>query len=196
MASRALRPSDRRLHVALALLGTAAFLAHTLLKVRDGLLPELLWGCNVSAVALILGFAFEWPRVVGAAFLWRLVLGEPGFLAGLGSGERYTWTTVLVHGVPTLLALLFLHRSGLPRGSAAWALAASLALVPLSRAWTPADLNVNFAHRRLAPLAARVPGRWSYRMASLLLAAAALGLAEAAGRRLLGAPPLREGEGR
>ncbi len=178
-------PPERTFHRILAVLGAAAFLAHTLLKVRDGLLPELLWGCNVSAVALILGFAFEWPRVVGAAFLWRLVLGEPGFLAGLGSGERYTWTSALVHLVPTALAALYLRRSGLPRGSAAWALAVSLLLVPLSRAWTPADLNVNFAHRRIAFLAERFPGRWAYRLASLLLAGAALGLAEAGCRGLL-----------
>lgn len=186
MTAPATDPKARRLHIALALLGTAAFLVHTLLKLREGLLPELLWGCNVSAVALILGFAFEWPRVVGAAFLWRLVLGEPGFLAGLGSGERYGWTSALVHLVPTALAFLFLRRSSLPRGSAAWALAVSLLLVPLSRAWTPPDLNVNFAHRRVPWLAQRVPGRWSYRLVSLLAAGGALALAEAGCRRWAG----------
>ncbi len=179
-------PADRRRHLILAALGAAAFAVHTLLKVRDGLLPELLWGCNVSDVALILGFAFEWPRVVGAAFVWRVALGEPGFLAGLGSGGRYAWTSALVHLVPTVLAAFYLRRSGLPRGSAAWALAVSLALVPLSRAWTPPDLNVNFAHRRLPYLAERFPGRWSYRFVSVLLAGAALALVEAVGGRSLG----------
>jgi hypothetical protein len=124
--------------------------------------------------------------VVGAAFVWRVALGEPGFLAGLGSGERYAWTSALVHLVPTVLAALYLRRSGLPRGSAAWALAVSLALVPLSRAWTPPALNVNFAHRRVAFLEQAFPGRWSYRLVSLLLAGAALVVAEAGTRRLLG----------
>lgn len=186
-------PGDRRRHRRLAVLGAAAFALHAVLKAEEGLLPELLWGCNVSALALILGFAFEWPRVVGAAFLWRLVLGEPGFLLGLGSGERYGWTTAFVHLVPTVLAALYLRRSGLPKGSAAWALGASLLLVPPSRAWTPPDLNVNFAHRRLAPLSEAFPGRWSYRLAATLLAAAALGLAELASRPLL--RPRRRGTG-
>lgn len=186
-------PADRRRNLLLAALGAAAFALHTLLKARDGLLPELFWGCNVSDVALILGFAFEWPRVVGAAFVWRVALGEPGFLAGLGSGEHYAWTSALVHLVPTVLAAFYLRRSGLPRDSAAWALAVSLALVPLSRRWTPPDLNVNFAHRRVAFLEAAFPGRWSYRLASLLLASGALALAEAGGRRLLG--PARRAAG-
>lgn len=192
MGAYAPTPADRRRHLLLAALGAVAFALHTFLKAREGLLPELLWGCNVSDVALILGFAFEWPRVVGAAFVWRVALGEPGFLAGLGSGERYGWTSALVHIVPTVLAAFYLRRSGLPRGSAAWALGVSLALVPLSRAWTPPGLNVNFAHRRIPALSERLPGRWSYRLASLLLAASALGLVELAGRRLLGVPGPRE----
>jgi hypothetical protein len=181
-------PADRRLQRALALLGALAFLVHALLKLRDGLLPELLWGCNVSAAALILAFAFDWPRVVGAAFLWWLVLGEPGFLAGLGSGGRYAWTTAFVHLVPTALAAFYLRRSGLPRGSALWAAAATLLLVPLSHAFTPPDLNVNLAHQRLAPLSDWLPGRWSYRFASAALIGAGLWLAEALARRCFPRP--------
>lgn len=185
---------DRRLHRGLALFGAGAFALHTGLKLQDGLLPELLWGCNVSAAALILGFAFEWPTVVGAAFVWRLALGEPGFLAGLWSGERYAWTTAFVHLVPTLLAALFLRRSGLPRRAWLWAGLATLALVPLSHAYSPEALNVNFAHQRLVWLSAHVPGRWSYRLVSALLIGAGLALADTVTALLFGRPEAeREG---
>lgn len=183
-------PADRsrRLHLGLALLGAAAFALHASLKLRDGLLPELLWGCNVSAVALILGFAFEWDRVVGAAFLWRMVLGEPGFLLGVGSGERYGWTSAFVHLVPTLLAWVYLRRSGLPKGSAAWAAFASLVVVVGSHALSPPSLNVNFAHERVPLLSAWFPGLWSYRLVSAGLIAGALGSAEWLLRRWLKRP--------
>ena len=179
---------DRRIHIALAAFGLAAFALHTYFKVQEGLLPELLWGCNVSAAALILSFAFEWYAVVGAAFLWRLVLGEPGFLLGVGSGERYGWTTAFVHLVPTLLALFYLRRSGLPKGSALWATLGSLLLVLAAHAFSPARLNVNFAHDRVPLLAAWFPGRWSYRLVSALLIIGSLSAAESLLRRGWPAP--------
>lgn len=177
------RPRPRSVHRALAVLGLVAFLFHAALKLRDGLLPELLWGCNLTALALILAFAFEWDRVVGGVFVWRLVFGEPGFLAGLGSGERYVWTTAFVHVVPTALAALYLRRSGLPRGSAAWALMFSVLLVPLGHFGAPAALNVNFGHQRLPWLEAWAQGVWTYRGLSLMLMTLALGLGEWASRR-------------
>jgi hypothetical protein len=177
------------LHRRLALLGTAAFALHGGLKLQDGLFPELLWGCNVSAVVLILGFAFEWPMAVGAAFLWRLVLGEPGFLAGLWSGERYGWTTVFVHLTPTVLGALYLRRSGLPRGSAPAAALGTLLLVPLSRWLSPPALNVNFAHHRVPWLEALVPGRWSYRLVSAGLVLGALWAGDLLGKRWFGRRP-------
>lgn len=158
-----------RQHRILAALGLLAFLAHAWLKMKEGLLPELLWGCNLSALALIFAFAFEWPLVVGAAFLWRLGLGEPGFIAGVWTGERYAWTSGLVHLVPTALAFLFLRRSGLPRGSALAAFGFCLFLVPLGRWFTPPELNVNFAFIRVPWLAQIFPGLWTYRFGAVLL---------------------------
>lgn len=167
-------PALRRRHRWLAAAGFAAFLLHTALKAQTGALPELLWGCNVTAFLIVLGFAFEWPLAVGAAFLWRAALGEPGFLAGLWSGSPYLWTTAFVHVIPTLLAIPFLRRTGLPRGSAYAAMGLSLALVAAGRAFAPPELNVNFAQARIPQLAAAFPGLWSYRLAAALLVGLAL----------------------
>ena len=62
-------PALRRRHRLLAAAGFAAFLLHTALKAQTGTLPELLWGCNVTALLVVAGFAFEWPLAVGTAFL-------------------------------------------------------------------------------------------------------------------------------
>ena len=187
-ASRVLEGPGRRGQVALAVFGLGAFLLHAWLKQRHGLLPELLWGCNLTAVVLIAGFAFDLPTLVGAAFLWRLGLGDPGFLAGVWSGERYFWTAALIHLVPTGLAALFLRRSGLPRSSPWLALLACPVLVALGRAFTPPGLNVNFAFHRIPFLEDGFPGLWSYRLAATGLAAGLLFAGDALASRWFGRP--------
>ncbi len=180
--------ADRRGRVLLALLGALAFAAHAWVKARHGLLPELLWGCNLSALLLILGFALDWPLAVGTAFLWRLGLGDPGFLLGVWSGERYFWTAALIHLVPTVLAALYLRRSGLPRASAAWGLVLCLGAVLLAQGFTPPALNVNFAFRRIPLLADWFPGRWSYRVATGAVAMLMLFGMDALAARWFGRP--------
>ena len=187
MPAPSIDPSLRR-HRWLASAGFAAFLLHASLKAQTGTLPELLWGCNVTALLMVAGFAFEWPLAVGTAFVWRVALGEPGFLAGLWSGSPYAWTTAFVHVAPTLLAIPFLRRSGLPRASLPAGLALSFLLVLGARLLAPPDLNVNFAHARIPELAAFFPGRWSYRGAVALLVALALLAAERLSALAFGRP--------
>ena len=172
---------DRRRHRWLALVGLLAFILHGALKARTGLLGELLWGCNLSSLALIAGFATSDARLVGPAFVWRLGLGEPGFLLGLWSGERFGWTTGLVHVIPTLLAGAFLRRSGLPQGAALRAFAASLVMVGLGRL-APPPLNVNLAYA--------LPGGLSWSLA-LPAAGLMLALAETLGVAWAGRPDAR-----
>lgn len=180
---------DRTRHRRLAAIGLVGFLLHAGMKIYRNEFPEMLWGCNVSSLALILGFAFEWPVAVGAAFLWRLVIGEPGFMAGVFYwGGRYSWTTVFVHGMPTLFAYLFLRRSGLPRSAWFWAWIGTGVLVPLSFYFTPPHLNVNLVFTRLDVLARHFPGVWEFRIVAGLLVGAGLVGLDALFGRLLGRP--------
>ena len=162
-------PALRRRHLWLAGAGFAAFLLHVALKAETRTLPEVLWGCNVTALLLVAGFALESPLAVGTAFLWRAALGDPGFLAGLWSGSPYPWTTAFVHVVPTVLAVPYLRRTGLPRQSPFVGMGLTLALVAAGRAFTPPEMNINFAHARIPQLAALFPAVWSYRVAASLL---------------------------
>lgn len=180
---------NRRLALAVAL----ALLAHVLVKVRLGTLAELLWGCNVASFLILGGIWAGAARLVAAAFLWHLAVGEPAYLVLVIREGHTGWTSVAAHSVPTLCAFLFLRRHGLPRGAPFLALGLFLALVPLSWAFTPPELNVNLAHQRLDFLAARFPGTWSYRLVFTSGMLAALLAVDALMARWLGRPALPAG---
>ncbi|MBI4913578.1 MAG: hypothetical protein HY823_12635 [Acidobacteria bacterium] len=154
---------SRRLRGALGFAVLAAMAVHTYLKWRWGTLPELLWGCNVASFVIILGLFLDRPVLVGTGFLWHMAVGEPGYILGVLQTGQTTWISVLVHSLPTLAALLYLRRSGLPRLCPWLAFLLFVALVPLSHALTPPRLNVNFTHQRLEFLRSRFPGTWEYR---------------------------------
>ncbi len=194
MLVEAPRP-DRLLNRRLALVVALVLLAHTLVKARLGTLPELLWGCNVASFLILGGLWTGAARLVGAAFLWHLAVGEPAY-AVLVLREGHTgWTSVVAHSVPTLCAFLFLRRAGLPRSAPWLALGLFLALVPLSRALTPPELNINLAHQRLDFLAARFPGTWAYRLVFSAGMLAALLAVDALASRWLGRPGPPAGSG-
>lgn len=177
-------PRERLLALAVAL----ALFVHVLVKARLGTLPELLWGCNVASFLILGGLWTGALRVVSAAFLWHLAVGEPAYLVLVLREGHTGWTSVVAHSVPTACAFLFLRRRGLPRSAPFLALALFLALVPLSRAFTPPELNVNLAHQRLDFLAARFPGTWSYRLVFTGGMLAALLAVDALLARVLGRP--------
>ncbi len=155
---------ERRLS---ALLLLSVLFAHTLVKVRLGTLPELLWACNVSSLVLVAALWFDWAPGMGLALVWHLCVGEPGWIAGVAArGWAFPgWTSVAVHTLPPLLALWGLWGRGLPATSASLALAMFILLVPPSHYFTPAELNVNLAHHRLDLVRTCFEGNWSYRFA-------------------------------
>lgn len=187
--------ADQSRNRLLALAVALALLAHVLAKARLGTLPELLWGCNVASFLILGGLWTGAVRLVAAAFLWHLAVGEPAYLVLVLREGHTGWTSVAAHSVPTACAFLFLRSRGLPRSAPFLALGLFLALVPLSRALTPPELNVNLAHQRLDFLAARVPGTWTYRLAFTGGMLAALLAADVMLARWLGRPSPPAGSG-
>jgi hypothetical protein len=175
----------------LALVVLAAMVCHTMVKARLGTLPELLWGCNVASFLIVLGLWVGEARLVGAAFLWHLAVGEPAYVLGAVQAGTTGWTSVLAHTVPALAAFRFLRRTGLPRSAPFLALAMFLALVPLSHALTPPALNVNMAHQRLDFLRRGFPGQWDYRIAFTAGMLGLLAMGDLLAARLLGRPEAR-----
>ncbi len=181
-------PSTRR-DRRLALLVLLVMLAHAAAKARLGTLPELLWGCNVASFLIVLGLWAAEARLVGAAFLWHLAVGEPAYVLGAVQAGHTGWTSVAAHTVPAIAAALSLRRTGLPRSAPFLALAMFLVLVPLSHLLTPPALNVNMAHQRLDFLRRGFPGQWDYRLAFSAGMLGLLVLGDLLAARLLGRPP-------
>jgi hypothetical protein len=175
---------DRRL----ALLVLLVMACHTVAKARLGTLPELLWGCNVASFLIALGLWTARPRLVGAAFLWHLAVGEPAYVLGAVQAGHTGWTSVAAHTVPAIAAALSLRRTGLPRSAPFLALAMFLALVPVSHGLTPPALNINMAHQRLDFLRRAFPGQWDYRLAFSAGMLALLLLGDLLSARILGRP--------
>lgn len=142
-----------------------AMVAHTYIKWRLGTLPELLWGCNMASVCIIAGLWFQSPKAVAAGFLWHVCIGDPAYLVEVIRSGHTGWTSLVVHSLPPLAAVVYLRRTGLPRAAPYLALLLFIVLVPISHYLTPAPLNINLAHDRLWFLKAWFPGNWSYRLA-------------------------------
>lgn len=176
----------------LAVLVLIAMAIHTYYKWKWGTLPELLWGCNVASFIIILGLWFELPIAVGTGFLWHIAVGEPGYVFGVLQTGQTTWISVLVHSLPTVAALLFLRRSGLPRACPYLALLLFVVLVPISHHLTPPRFNVNMTHQRLWILQKHFPGRWDYRFAFSTIMLAILLVADAGFSRWFGRPKPRQ----
>ena len=156
-----------------------AMLVHTIYKIKAGILPELLWGCNVASFLIILGLWVDSPLLIGPAFLWHICLGDFAFAAGVFLRRQDLWqllvagwTSVVVHTLPTLAGLIYLKKRGIPKSSPILALALFFLLVPISHYFTPVSLNINMAHVRWEPLRHAFPGNWSYRIvfSSIMLA--------------------------
>jgi hypothetical protein len=152
-------------HRFLALLVLVVMAAHAFVKWKLGTLPELLWGCNVASFVIVMGLWFQQPRLLGMAFLWHLFVGDPAYVWGAVQLGHTGWTSVAAHSLPAIAAGLELRRTGLPRSSPYLAFLMFVALVPISHYLTPASLNVNMTHQRLAFLQRRFPGQWEYRWA-------------------------------
>jgi hypothetical protein len=168
---------NRRLGAAVLLVAMAI---HTALKIRAGILPELLWGCNVATFLIIAGLWVDSPLLVGPSFLWHACLGDVAFAVGaFARGQDIWplllagWSSVVVHTLPTLAAFFYLRARGLPRLSPYLALLLFIVLVPISHFLTPPGLNINMAHVRWEPLRHAFPGLWSYR---IVFSGAMLGL--------------------
>lgn len=150
-----------------ALLLLLVLALHTAVKARLGTLPELLWACNVSTLLLAGALWWDHRPLIGMALLWHLCVGEPGWIAGIAArGWAFPgWTSVAVHTLPPVCALLAVRGRGLPRSSAPLALGMFVLLVPPSHYLTPPELNINLAHQRLGFLAEAFRGNWDYRLA-------------------------------
>lgn len=152
-------------HLGLTLLLLLAL--HSLLKLQQGLWPELFWGSHVTSLLLAIALLLNWSLLSAAAFLFHLGIALPVYSAYLLGGGDWLWSSVLLHLLTPLFGWLVWRREQLPLAAIAWGLGIYAVVVLLARLFTPNELNINFAYSSFDPL--QLPSWWLQRLSNLLL---------------------------
>ena len=136
-------PAQREARI-LGALSFFSWLAHALVHVRRGTGADLVWGCNLGALFIAIGFAFVEPSLLAIGTFW-LAAGTPLWLMDLLFGGEWMWTSLLTHGVVFSLGIRRAVRDGLIDGAWWSALLGGALLQQCSRWLTHWSLNVNVA---------------------------------------------------
>jgi len=167
-------------------LASAVFLALALdaWAKGPGNLSEMLWACNWASLLIGLGILAGSRSAACAGLLFHLTLGIPAWLLGLLFTQELYPTSVLVHSLPPLAALVYLRDlKVLPPFLAlrAWVLHPAAIAVSI-RSAVP-ELNVNMAHGAWPPLAHLFPDLHFFHVAVVSLSLLMLLLTERALKR-------------
>ncbi len=141
-------------------LGGLAFLfwaAHAVDILIHHSAANLLWSCNVAALAVALGLLTGRALPVAAGGL-MLILGDPLWVIDFSTGGELMVTAPLTHVGVLILAIVGMRRLGMPRETFAACTLAIAAVTAVARAVGPAADNVN--------LAFAVPSGWERRFPS------------------------------
>ena len=130
----------------MGLLPLAFFAVQAIHYWRFGGLGHLLWMCNAGNVLLGVGLLLSHRELIRAAAIWTI----PGLVLWiiyvlLPSGLYFSTTQAHVGGF--IVGMLALRRVGMDRLAWIYAFAWYLLTQLVARLLTPADLNVNAAHR-------------------------------------------------
>ena len=158
----------------LGLLPLGFFLARLVVLWQKGVLPDILWVCNLASLGLALGLLFEEPRVVRPAVL-LLALGFPFWLAFVLGTNTYEVTSILNHAGSLAVGLLALATVRVAGRAWLHAFLAFFVIQQASRLLTPPDLNVNTAHNlRYTMMENSAMPYWQFWVGNTALAALAL----------------------
>ncbi len=171
----------------------AALVVHAAYKLEHDALQEMLWSCHVASALIAFGILVRAVSLVAVGAVFQFAMGLPSYVVDWVATGETTASSVLVHTVPPVVAVLALRRLGAwPR----WVPVASgllyVALLILCRWITRPSLNVNLAFEPWAPSAALGP-TWSLRALNLVMMAALLPVIDRALRAFMRASSARAG---
>ena len=159
--------SERKLGLA----ALAFYAAHAVDSILRRQPDNLLWVCNLGALAVGIGLLFGWPAWNAVGSFW-LVLGLPLWIYDLVKGGEFLWTSTLTHGGGLVVGFAGLRKLGVPRG-AWWKATVALGALNLAcRALTPPRQNINLAHAPYAGWENTFPSHFVYLVGLLALFAA------------------------
>jgi hypothetical protein len=121
----------------------AALFAHILVKVRDGVLSEVLWSCHVASFALGVGLVIGSWRLAAPGILYHIGMGMPAYLLDLSAGADTNPTGVATHVASLFLGLAAARGMPVPRRVIAETWIAYASLLPITALLANPALNVN-----------------------------------------------------
>lgn len=159
------------------------YAAHAAVHLARGEPYDLFWGCHIAVVLVGAGLLAGHATLNAVGLLWAC-FGMPIWLLYSFTGGEFMPTALLTHAGGLVLGAIGVHRLGMPRGAWWKALAAYLALWTLTRAFTPADANINLAFRVYPGWENRFSSYPIYFTTLLISGAATFAVAEQVFRRL------------
>lgn len=151
------------------------FVLHTLSNWHDGGWPHMLWMCIIGNLLIALGILLRVPLPIRIGVSW-LVLGLGLWLGFLVLKVGTSLPSVLAHVGGLVVGLAALAKVRADRNTWLYASLWYLAVQQLCRVFTPADLNVNIAHRVYDGLEVFFTTYFGFWLATTILAALALWL--------------------
>lgn len=130
----------------LGLLPLMFFLAQLIHYWRLGELGHVLWICNIGNLILAIGLFTDRATLIRVAFLWAIPGVVVWFIYVVLAWGIFLSST-LAHVGGLIVALFVIRRVGMARWAWIYAVLWYLLLQGVCRWLTPADLNVNVAHR-------------------------------------------------
>ena len=140
----------------------AILVAHAVIvKLPQGLLPEMLYACHIATAILALGVLFQKKELIVFGFSFHIGAGMWGYLFDLWATRTTTWTSVLVHLTPLAVGFAEVRRSGLPRWAPWVSFGFLIFTMVIAYYLTPPELNINLAHRAWAPVERYSSSLWA-----------------------------------
>jgi hypothetical protein len=130
----------------LGVLPALFFLAYFAFVLERGKAADSLWMCHVSNLILAAGIVASRPRVIALAVAW-IILGIPLWAFDMWRTGEAIPASVLSHLGGLAVGLYALSRVRISYNPWLYALLVYLVVQQLCRWITPAELNVNLAHR-------------------------------------------------
>ncbi len=155
----------------LGLLPLGFFLVHALYYVYHGGLSHLLWMCNIGNLVLAMGLLLGRPALIRLAVFW-LIPGLPLWIWFMVMKGGWLLTSTFSHVGGLVVGLMALKKVRADRSTWLYAVAWYLFLQVICRLFTPAELNVNVAHKVYSGWENAFSRYWQFWLATTLLTTA------------------------
>lgn len=149
-------------------LATLVSLAADLMLKDHADLDQVFWSCYWASVTIVLGILFQRDGLVSSGLVFFIGVGLPAWILGRLLDEGLYPTSVLIHTVPVMAAVVYLAGKGpVRRYSALGAWVLHLVPLLLARFFTDPQKNINLAHSVWPPASWLFPHLWQFYAAML-----------------------------